>query len=409
MPNVQQTRLNKGALIALLFIMLTIGACFLPIPWWAKAVIAVVLVGTFLFIRRGYIYFYRAAVTLQKENTPRVWNLMKKAIAAHVDDERKILICSAFIQQGDAQFGVDTLEKLIPVCKEESRRAMATVTLSMGYWRLGDLDKAIEILQDLRATGYNDDNLEINLETYLLEKGDLKEAKKLIVQSRKNGVESNGLLDNRGWYYIQMGEWDKAADIFDELIDDRHAKFPEAYVHGAQVCIHKGRIDDAIDRLGWALSKRFTNTCAVTKEYVQTLIIGLENNATKKAFARAMDENVREVSLGREFPGIEMATQEPSEHVPSSAGLEVPPSTDPCRHDDVELDAGGASINTDILEDDEREPNTDLAEDDFEYDQSYGSDDADFSDEDDVLDTSVDDDDREPNTDLTEEDEKITE
>lgn len=404
MPNVQQTRLNKGALIALLFIMLTIGACFLPIPWWAKAVIAVVLVGVFLFIRRGYIYFYRAAVTLQKENTPRVWNLMKKALAAHVDDERKILICSAFIQQGDAQFGVDTLEKLIPVCKEESRRAMATVTLSMGYWRLGDLDKAIEILQDLRATGYNDDNLEINLETYLLEKGDLKEAKKLIVQSRKNGAESNGLLDNRGWYYIQMGEWDKAADIFDELIDDRHAKFPEAYVHGAQVCIHKGRIDDAIDRLGWALSKRFTNTCAVTKEYVQTLIIGLENTATKKAFARAMDENVREVSLGREFPGFELA-------------LESDSSNDmPCKEDasidEVSVgpnDEACTVSNTDILEDDEREPNTDLTDDDYEYDQSYGSDDADFSDEDDVLDTSVDDDDREPNTDLTEEDEKITE
>ncbi len=409
MPNVQQTRLNKGALLALLFIMLTIGACFLPIPWWAKALIAVVLVGTFLFIRRGYIYFYRAAVTLQKENTPKVWNLMKKALAAHVDDERKILICSAFIQQGDAQFGVDTLERLIPVCKEESRRAMATVTLSMGYWRLGDLDKAIEILQNLRATGYNDDNLEINLETYLLENGDLKEAKKLIVQSRKSGAESNGLLDNRGWYYIQMGEWDKAADIFDELIDDRHAKFPEAYVHGAQVCIHKGRIDDAIDRLGWALSKRFTNTCAVTKEYVQTLIIGLENRATRDAFARAMDDNVREVSLGREFPGFEQA-------------LEAGSSNDmACKEDAFsnEVSAGSNDevctvSNTDVLDDDEREPNTDLTEEDLEYDGSYDLDDVDGSDEDglndDVPDTSIDDDDdREPNTDLTEEDEKITE
>lgn len=402
MPNVKQTRLNKGALIALLFIMLTIGACFLPIPWWAKAAIAVVLVGTFLFIRRGYIYFYRAAVTLQKENTPKVWNLMKKALAAHVDDERKILICSAFIQQGDAQFGVDTLERLIPVCKEESRRAMATVTLSMGYWRLGKLDKAIEILQDLRATGYNDDNLEINLETYLLEKGDLKEAKKLIVQSRKSGAESNGLLDNRGWYYIQMGEWDKAADIFDELIDDRHAKFPEAYVHGAQVCIRKGRIDDAVDRLGWALSKRFTNTCAVTKEYVQSLIAGLENPATRDAFARAMDENVREVSLGREFPGFEMAMQVPSfndeicRKGPSSNEI------------GVSYDGDSDTVTkTDVLDDDDREPNTDLTDEDFEYGESC---DADDSDEDDVPDTSIDDDDdREPNTDLTEEDEKITE
>ena len=402
MPNVQQTRLNKGALIALLFIMLTIGVCFLPIPWWAKAAIAVVLVGTFLFIRRGYIYFYRAAVTLQKENTPKVWNLMKKALAAHVDDERKILICSAFIQQGDAQFGVDTLERLIPVCKEAPRRAMATVTLSMGYWRLGKLDKAIEILQDLRASGYNDDNLEINLETYLLEKGDLKEAKKLIVQSRKSGAESNGLLDNRGWYYIQMGEWDKAADIFDELIDDRHAKFPEAYVHGAQVCIRKGRIDDAVDRLGWALSKRFTNTCAVTKEYVQSLIAGLENPATRDAFARAMDENVREVSLGREFPGFEMAMQVPSfndeicRKGPSSNEI------------GVSYDGDSDTVpKTDVLDDDDREPNTDLTEEDFEDGESG---DADDSNEDDAPDTSIDDDDdREPNTDLTEEDEKITE
>lgn len=402
MPNVQQTRLNKGALIALLFIMLTIGVCFLPIPWWAKAAIAVVLVGTFLFIRRGYIYFYKAAVTLQKENTPKVWNLMKKALAAHVDDERKILICSAFIQQGDAQFGVDTLERLIPVCKEASRRAMATVTLSMGYWRLGQLDKAIEILQNLRATGYNDDNLEINLETYLLEKGDLKEAKKLIVQSRKSGAESNGLLDNRGWYYIQMGEWDKAADIFDELIDDRHAKFPEAYVHGAQVCIRKGRIDDAVDRLGWALSKRFTNTCAVTKEYVQSLIAGLENPATRDAFARAMDENVREVSLGREFPGFEMAMQVPSfndeicRKGPSSNEI------------GVSYDGDSDTVpKTDVLDDDDREPNTDLTDEDFEYGESC---DVDDSDEDDAPDTSIDDDDdREPNTDLTEEDEKITE
>ncbi len=264
------------------------------------------------------------------------------------------------------------------------------------------MDKAIEILQDLRASGYNDDNLEINLETYLLEKGDLKEAKKLIVQSRKSGAESNGLLDNRGWYYIQMGEWDKAADIFDELIDDRHAKFPEAYVHGAQVCIRKGRIDDAVDRLGWALSKRFTNTCAVTKEYVQSLIAGLENPATRDAFARAMDENVREVSLGREFPGFEMAMQVPSfndeicRKGPSSNEI------------GVSYDGDSDTVpKTDVLDDDDREPNTDLTDEDFEYGESC---DADDSDEDDAPDTSIDDDDdREPNTDLTEEDEKITE
>ncbi len=397
MPNVTKTKFNRGALIALLFFLLIGCACLLPIKWYFKVVISIFLICLFLYIRRGFIIFYRAAVKLKKENTPEVWKMMKKALSAHVDEERTVLIGTAFIQQDDVDFGVNTLESFIPKCKDEHWRGQAIIALSMGYWKKGQLDKAIEMLQGLRENGYVDGNLQINLETYLLEKGDLKEAKKLITESRKMGSESNGLLDNRGLYYLLTGDWNKAAEVYDELINERNARFPEAYIHGAQVKIHEKKLSQAIDRIGWALSKRFTNTCTISKDYAEQLLNGLENSADPTAFANAMDSHVREVSLGMPFPGLkfdsehELVTEKVKEV--KNIGLE-----------DIKSE--------EIEEDEEREPNTDITDDDLadlntDEDLLENLSDEDEDDEDLLstdLNTDVTDDDREPNTDLTEDD-----
>ncbi len=404
MPNVTKTKLNKGALIALLFFLLIGCAWLLPIAWYFKAIISVLLVCIFLFIRRGYIIFYKAAVKLKKENNPEVWKMMKKALAAHVDEERTVLISTAFIQQDDVDYGVTTLENFIPNCKDAHWRGQAIIALSMGYWKKGQLNKAIDMLQDLRGSGYVDGNLQINLETYLLEKGDLKEAKKLITESRKMGGESNGLLDNRGLYYILTGDWNKASEVYDELIDERNAKFPEAYIHGAQVKIHQKKLSEAIDRVGWSLSKRFTNTCTISKEYAERLLEGLENEDTSTSFAAAMEANVAAVALGRPFPGFELADE--------AVNLEhCEDKVQSVEKDDEKEEAEKICLE----EDDDREPNTDITEDDLadlntDEDDLQELSDEDWEEDDDLsdtdLNTDVTDDDREPNTDLNEDDEE---
>ena len=394
MTSVTKTKLNRGSLIALLFFLLIGCACLLPILWWQKVLIAVALIALFLYLRRGFIIFYRAAVKLQKTNTPEIWKMMKKALAAHVDEERTVLICTAFIQQDDYNFGVEYLENFIAKCKDDHWKGQAIIALSMGYWMQDKLDKAIACLQNLRASGYVDGNLQINLETYLLEKGDLKEAKKLITESRKDGKESNGLLDNRGLYYLLTGDWTKAANVYDELINERNAKFPEAYIHGAQVKIHEKKVSEAIDRLGWALSKRFTNTCTVSKEFTEKLLENLENSETSEAFARAMEANVRAVALGQAFEGLGLE---------ASSKLKPVSEPEPCPEPEVEEED---VINIGLEEDEDREPNTDLTEEDF---SDLNTEDEDWEEvsedlEESELNTDVEDDDREPNTDLNEED-----
>lgn len=352
---------------------------------------------------RGDLYVSLGAVNFKKGNMEKAWMNMEKALKAGVDAEKRTMIGSAYIQQGDAARGVRILEGVISDPKAGSRKEVAIVTCSMGYWRLGQHDKAISSLEELRATGYRNDNLSVNLETYLMEMGRLEKMGQLIAENRAEGVETNGLLDNRGWFCILTGDWDSARAVFDELINDRNAKFPEAYLHGAQVSIHDGNIQQAVDRLSWGTSKKFTLTCMTTWDYFNRLLMGLQNPQTRDAFAKAMDENYVDVSCSRPFPGLETAR----EFDGNDSGVIVPNSKptymqqmSSASHTSADAD----DINTDV-DDDDREPNTDLDDDDVAIAAMYGQLLADDGD-DDSPDTSVsdDEDDREPNTDLGDED-----
>ena len=409
MPDTKK-KTNTSALIALAFAAAMVGVFLLKINIWIKIGIDVALILLFLFLRRGYIFFYRGAMAIDKGPLDKTWTNFEKAIKAGVDTERKVMIGSAYIQRGDASRGVEILEKVIADPKAGDFVKTATVTCSMGYWRLGEQEKAISILEDLSSTGYEDDNLSVNLESYLLECKDLKRAKQAMDSCRPNKTETNGLLDNRGWYYIQKGDWDNARKVYDELIDDRNAKFPEAYLHGAQVSIHNGDINQAIDRLGWGVSKKFFYTCMFEKAYMEKLLLGLENPDTREAFAKAMEENRVEVSIGKPFPGIEIACDfdeasagviKPQEKPTSSTTVPTVAQKGSNASESAAYD-GDRDINTDI-DDDDREPNTDLDDEDAELAVKLGYDDSQ-----DVLetpDTDLDDgDDREPNTDLDDED-----
>ena len=407
MPNVSQKKFNKGALIALAFIAAMVLVMVSPIEqMWVKIAIDVALILIYLFLRRGYIYYYRAAVAYRKRDWAKIFPLMEKALKAGVDFERQLSIGSLYIQSSDdAERGVQILEAVIrnPKAGDFAKRAM--ITCSMGYWRLGRQDDAIDILQTLRDDGFRDDNLSINLETYLLEKGELKKAKEAITENRRDNTENNGLMDNRGWYCIQMGQWQKAREIYDELVDERNAKFPEAYLHAAQVSVHYNDMEQAVDRLGWGLSKQFNKTCLTTKDYVEKLMLGLGNPATREAFAKAMEENHVAVSNAKTFPGLEKAVP----YDESSEGAMKPkdkpkykPMAKTTSSGSKETSKEDESLHTDV-DDDDREPNTDLDESDVVLAKKLGYYEADVEEQ--SPHTAVDDDDdREPNTDLGDDD-----
>jgi len=408
MPEVQKKKIGAGTISAVIVLGAIILISFLNINIWIKLAADAVIILTYVFMMRGYIYVAFGGLNFKKGRMEKAWKYLDKALRAGVDADRRNMIGSAYIQQGDAARGVQVLEDVISDPKAADHRNVAIVTCSMGYWRLGQRDKAMSSLEELRETGYRNDNLSINLETYLLETGNLDRVREIMGENRADRTENNGLMDNRGWYYILTGEWQKAKEVFDELIDERNAKFPEAYLHGAQVSIHNGDVRQAIDRMGWGSVRKFTRTCMSTREYFDHILMGLENPATRESFAAAMDKGYKEVSCSRPFAGYETAAEfnkdDPDVIMPDRKPTSAERKTEMEAHGSFNPDEFGTTlrdqdINTDV-DDDDREPNTDLDDDDVAIAAMYGV--ADAEEDEGAPDTSVsdDDDDREPNTDL---------
>ncbi|MDD4082087.1 MAG: hypothetical protein PHD05_01740 [Sphaerochaetaceae bacterium] len=365
---------NKNVIILLGVMAAMVGVFFLPISTISKTIIVLIIAVGYLYSRRPYIYFVQGARNLQK-NEDKAWRYLKKAIETNIPSDQAVLIGSAFIQQGDVEYGLSVLEKIISENKGKNVANIAGVTASMGYWRQGNIDEAIKILQNIKKNGYEDDNLLINLCTYLLEKGDLNEAKKIINHSEKNTETlTSGMLDNKLWYLLQKEDWEQAREIADELTEERKPKFPEAFVHSAQVYLHFGEFDLASSALETSLTKRYTNTCSVDKKLTENIIKGLEDKKTRNAYAFVINKHVNEIALNKGYTVKKLEEEilkvkdnlKTEDIVPEKSIEEIKEvkekEVEPEMKDVVEIKEDIGEIE--ILEDDEKDINTDLTDDD---------------------------------------------
>jgi hypothetical protein len=148
----------------------------------------------------------------------------------------------------------------------------------------------------------------------------------------------------------------------------------------------------------------------INKEYIEKLLLGLENPKTREAFAKSMEDNYVEVSIGKTFPGFEDACEFDEDDAEVIKPKEKPAAALSTSSSAQKSDNAGENVASDVdenintdIDDDDREPNTDLDEEDAELAASLGYDST--PDPEDIPNTGLDDDDdREPNTDLDEND-----
>jgi len=253
----------------------------------------------------------------------------------------------------------------------------------------------------------------------LLEKGDLNEARKIIKHSEKNtGVLTSGMLDNKLWYCLQKEEWEIALDIANELTEERKPKFPEAYVHSAQVYLHFGEFELAVQALETSLTKRYTNTCSVDKQLTEYLIKGLKDETIRNSYVFVINNHVKEIALNKGFT-VQKLEQELSS-IKDKIKLEdivVEPEVkkevekkevEKEMQDDVDVEIENEDIgDLEILEEDEKDINTDISDDeDFSFflreDEDVVIEEEEEFVEDDFSTDLTEEDEREPNIELDE-------
>lgn len=338
---------------------------FLPVSGLVKTLIIATLAVLLLLFKRSSLIYVRAArgIVNNKGDQKKHWANLEKAAKMGLPEQPLMTAASIFIQKGDFHKGAEILDAYIakaagkhPTGKAKTQQdtwvATAKTMRSMVYWLDGNLDAAIAQMKEVHDSGSKNQNVYVNYGTYVLEKGDLKTAKKLIEESKETEVHSNGLKDNHGWYDILTGNWKEAEEIYTSL-QEKNPTFPEAFVHLAQIRIHQGRIQEALSLLEQAETCKFTQTSGMRLENVQKLHALLQDRNTRLQAAASIDADPLSVAAGK-LPTMVAGNWQPSEaeritpfgdgpiteikEEPKPQATEKPADDDPDRLPDTSLD-----------------------------------------------------------------------
>lgn len=136
------------------------------------------------------------------------------------------------------------MQKKVP----EDKRNMAKQNRCMVYYRLGRLDEAVEEAEELFKT-YKNTTVYGMLGYFKILKGEnLKETLDFCLEAYDFNSDDRDIMDNLSIVYYKMGEYEKAKEISDRLIETA-PKFIEAYYHGAQIAQKCGDFDGALELL----------------------------------------------------------------------------------------------------------------------------------------------------------------
>ncbi len=144
---------------------------------------------------------------------------------------------------------------------------------SVCMWRLGNLDKAIELLRDVERHGKSEFVYTV-LGYYLIEKaiqtGDFEEALRYNMEAYEYDEEDPGTLDNLGQLYYAMGESDKAYDYFARAYHEKPTQVPTLYFI-AKINHERGNDEKARQFIDKCLSGNFSALCSISREQAQAL------------------------------------------------------------------------------------------------------------------------------------------
>ncbi len=295
----KRNRFTKSGLTTLCFFVLIAVIVIVPFSVYAKIGIVVIAAILFVYLRRGMISFMHGAKLLQLNGpNPYVYEAFEKALKYGVSLDYKVSIGTIFIQTGKIDRGIEILREVCSdnIQKQEVKNAM--ISLSMALSAEGKTDEAIDLLENLVAFGYMDNNLRGNLITYYLFKGRVEDAQDLIDTADDRFREYPATQDSLGCCRIVRGEWDEAQEVFDDLVE-REVDFPDAYIHAAQVYVHLGDYEKACKLLDSAVELNFPCLGDFSRDYVLDLREGLKTKGEE--YGNMMDKNALLIISGQSF------------------------------------------------------------------------------------------------------------
>mgnify|MGYP000126449852 FL=1 len=239
-------------------------------PLLGTAVI-LVSIGLLFYFNRYQVYALKGRQYYANNDMEKAIIYFRKAMSAKKPSP-DIVISYGYLllKNGDPDNAEKVIDNLInrkdtPDDKKEIARALKALII----WKKGDIDKAIETLEDVLKK-VETTNIYGSLGYLYILKGDLDKALEFNLKAYEYNNSNAVIVDNLGQTYYLRKEYDKAAELYEKLMNkEPKPNFPEAYYNYGLVLLEtKGR-DEAVKYIEKALTYKFTYLSTVSREQME--------------------------------------------------------------------------------------------------------------------------------------------
>lgn len=153
------------------------------------------------------------------------------------------------------------------------------LNLAILSWKRGDIDKALEIVLNIKEAYKNSIMYEILGYLYIA-KGDYEKALEVNKEAFEFNKDDNVITDNLAQSYYFLGRYDEAEALYEEIID--YVKFPEAHYYYGIILWNKGDYLGAYEALENATRLKNSFLSIVDKEMIIQKFNALKEEMAEK-------------------------------------------------------------------------------------------------------------------------------
>jgi tetratricopeptide (TPR) repeat protein len=261
-------------LVFIVFIVLTVVLFKTNILYGLIFLLAIIIL--FAFVKRAAILALIGRTNYFKGNIEKGLSWFEKAYKTGVAKPKTIISYAyLLLKSGNIKDSERILENLLRSRLETDERMLAKSNMALVEWKKGELDNAIATLEEV-ISDFETTNIYGSLGYMLIQKGDLDKALEFNLKAYDYNSSNTIILDNLGQNYYLRQEYDKAANIYESLME-QNPSFPEAYYNYGLVLKAKNDNVKALEMAKKALNYKISFLSTIKKEHIDKLIDDLES------------------------------------------------------------------------------------------------------------------------------------
>lgn len=142
---------------------------------------------------------------------------------------------------------------------------VASMNMALSYWKLGSVDNAIAVLEDLRSRyDYLNEDILTSLSYFYMLREDYEKAIDITKEALEEDPEHAPALDNMGQIYFRQGDLEKAEEYFLKALN--HKDMVDSKYYLGLIYEEKGDREKAVEYFSKAFESKISRFSTVNKD-----------------------------------------------------------------------------------------------------------------------------------------------